>query len=421
MADRDSLETGGEDGDRETEKHAEHIDREKQPVKIADMIVVEGEDGNRSAVKEQREENALPIEIGGVDGETKPIEINNYMDDEDEKEEKYAYEEKKEEPPPPDREPSTTDAARDEKEEPPPSDREVSGGETEGRRLDEEPTEKDKEAREEQEEQLPPLVAGQVRVVVRNPRSGFVTEEQQQQEQQPVRVKNEDNQGETQNGDESQRPRKRRRRKDAVTKEIPPGDELLDFREVSFQARDMNSHLVCSLCQGYYRDAHTVPNCLFCKVCILQYLTTGNSTCPVCLADLGPHPMKIILHDRTLQMSVDKIFPVSGEPPRAPPDDPLGGQKPSLLTNLPPALAVVPSEADAKINFKVEPDADQEPSHVLGPLPKPYLRTPGTLKIADLRRYLSKKLRIPNDATFKILSKGSSLSAEHSIHFRICL
>ena len=49
---------------------------------------------------------------------------------------------------------------------------------------------------------------------------------------------------------------------------------------------DLHPFLKCSLCTGFYRDAHTINECLdtFCKSCIYKYFCedTNRETCPKC-------------------------------------------------------------------------------------------------------------------------------------------
>ena len=79
-----------------------------------------------------------------------------------------------------------------------------------------------------------------------------------------------------------------------------------DWRRTSFKIADVNPHLVCALCGGYFRDCHTITECLhsFCQVCILAHLRQNKNSCPRCGVDLGPHPMTAVLHDRQLQAVV---------------------------------------------------------------------------------------------------------------------
>ncbi|KAG8321534.1 histone H2A-K119 monoubiquitination [Homalodisca vitripennis] len=74
---------------------------------------------------------------------------------------------------------------------------------------------------------------------------------------------------------------------------------------------DVNPHLLCVLCGGYYVDATTIIECLhsFCKSCIVRYLET-NKYCPIC--DVQVHKTKPLLNirsDRTLQAIVYKLVP----------------------------------------------------------------------------------------------------------------
>lgn len=76
---------------------------------------------------------------------------------------------------------------------------------------------------------------------------------------------------------------------------------------------DLNKCLVCSICQGYLREAHTINECLhtFCKQCIFDYLRSGNKICPLinCSEPLGLNPYDKLIYDRNKQALVDKFFP----------------------------------------------------------------------------------------------------------------
>ncbi|KAJ3650675.1 hypothetical protein Zmor_016758 [Zophobas morio] len=74
---------------------------------------------------------------------------------------------------------------------------------------------------------------------------------------------------------------------------------------------DLNQHLTCKLCKGYFIDATTIIECLhsFCRSCIVKYLET-NKYCPVC--DVQVHKTKPLLNirtDKTLQDIVYKLVP----------------------------------------------------------------------------------------------------------------
>ena len=60
---------------------------------------------------------------------------------------------------------------------------------------------------------------------------------------------------------------------------------------------ELNKYLVCSLCDGYYRFAHSVSECghTFCKICIFNYANKQNGKrCPQCFEDLGSDLKKSI-------------------------------------------------------------------------------------------------------------------------------
>ena len=80
---------------------------------------------------------------------------------------------------------------------------------------------------------------------------------------------------------------------------------------VNFSIASINPHLVCPLCNGYFRDPYTITECLhtFCKSCLFFAFQTGFRQCPTCKTDLSPDPFRLVLSDRTLSTLVHKIFP----------------------------------------------------------------------------------------------------------------
>ncbi|CAH0384867.1 unnamed protein product [Bemisia tabaci] len=75
--------------------------------------------------------------------------------------------------------------------------------------------------------------------------------------------------------------------------------------------REMNPHLICTLCGGYFIDATTIIECLhsFCKSCIVKHLETSKY-CPIC--DVQVHktrPLENIRPDHILQEIVYKLVP----------------------------------------------------------------------------------------------------------------
>ena len=77
--------------------------------------------------------------------------------------------------------------------------------------------------------------------------------------------------------------------------------------------RDLHSFLKCPLCTGFFRDAHTINECLdtFCKSCIYKYFyeDQNRETCPKCNTHLGGRPLETIISDQTIQKIVDILYP----------------------------------------------------------------------------------------------------------------
>uniref|UniRef100_A0A8C7L5H1 Bmi1 polycomb ring finger oncogene 1a n=1 Tax=Oncorhynchus kisutch TaxID=8019 RepID=A0A8C7L5H1_ONCKI len=66
-------------------------------------------------------------------------------------------------------------------------------------------------------------------------------------------------------------------------------------RTTRIKITELNPHLMCVLCGGYFIDATTIIECLhsFCKMCIVRYLETSKY-CPIC--DVPVHKTKPLLN-----------------------------------------------------------------------------------------------------------------------------
>ena len=77
--------------------------------------------------------------------------------------------------------------------------------------------------------------------------------------------------------------------------------------------KDLHDFLKCSLCSGFYRDAHTINECLdtFCKSCIFKHFLAdpNRENCPKCQTHLGGRPLETIIADQTIQNIVDMLYP----------------------------------------------------------------------------------------------------------------
>ncbi|XP_065453487.1 polycomb group RING finger protein 1 isoform X5 [Chrysemys picta bellii] len=75
--------------------------------------------------------------------------------------------------------------------------------------------------------------------------------------------------------------------------------------------KELNEHIVCCLCAGYFIDATTITECLhtFCKSCIVKYLQTSKY-CPMCNTKIHEtQPLLNLKLDRVMQDVVYKLVP----------------------------------------------------------------------------------------------------------------
>ncbi|KPP72955.1 Polycomb group RING finger protein 4-like [Scleropages formosus] len=134
-------------------------------------------------------------------------------------------------------------------------------------------------------------------------------------------------------------------------------------RTTRIKITDLNPHLMCVLCGGYFIDATTIVECLhsFCKMCIVRYLETSKY-CPIC--DVQVHKTKPLLNirsDKTLQDIVYKLVP-------------------GLFKN----------EMKRRRDFYAEHPSDDGNGNS-----KRYLQCPAAMTVMHLRKFLRSKMDIP--------------------------
>ncbi|TRZ05362.1 hypothetical protein HGM15179_021745, partial [Zosterops borbonicus] len=87
--------------------------------------------------------------------------------------------------------------------------------------------------------------------------------------------------------------------------------EVSPQEEVKVKMKELNEHIVCFLCAGYFIDATTITECLhtFCKSCIVKYLQTSKY-CPMCNTKIHEtQPLLNLKLDRVMQDIVYKLVP----------------------------------------------------------------------------------------------------------------
>lgn len=199
-------------------------------------------------------------------------------------------------------------------------------------------------------------------------------------------------------------------------------EPVVDGRNISFKSRILNEYLVCSLCMGYFRNAHTIRECLhtFCKTCIVEYLVNGRD-CPRCQVHLGTNPMDQLKYDRQLATIVEKIFPY-----KAADSDPEAEKRKheekqhqaedeTKLKKLKKSEALKKFYAD-EVGFELSVD-ESEADSGLKNLDKPFIRTSSKVTILHLKKYLQKKLNLPSLKDLEITYRGDIMGNELSLEY----
>jgi len=213
-----------------------------------------------------------------------------------------------------------------------------------------------------------------------------------------------------------------------------------DPRNITFQTRILNPHLVCTLCMGYFNDACTIIECLhtFCRACIMRHFRESQ-VCPTCDSNLGTNPRDLVRTDRTLQSIVDKVFPqfaaqastaataaaaaataatAAAKRPASPPAStasprPGKAARPGVAAG---GSAAAAEEVQEEISFSLQEEVDESAATNVR-LEKPYLRTSARLTVAHLKKYLAKKMKASAEvaADLQIMCCGVALPLEISL------
>jgi polycomb group RING finger protein 3 len=222
-------------------------------------------------------------------------------------------------------------------------------------------------------------------------------------------------------------------------------EPILDGRNITFKTRILNQYLLCSLCMGYFKDAHTIMECLhtYCKSCIYRHFME-NTECPTCGISLRPFPMQAIRVDRTLQSIVDKIFPdmirkdleaeerfyiERGMPVPEYVSEQLEQQSKAQPTAHqeaapPPTKRLKKGEAHKRIyndevafELALDESGPEGTFEGLPKLDKPFIRTSAKITVFHLKKFLTKKLNLKSLNDVEITYRGEVLGSEHSLEY----
>lgn len=197
-------------------------------------------------------------------------------------------------------------------------------------------------------------------------------------------------------------------------------DPITDGSEITFSVNTLNKFLVCPICRGYFRDAHTINSCLhtFCFVCLdKNFSSSTKMSCPRCHDFLAPNPMKnVVRPDPVMQNIVDKIFPRKINEI---------GKSELKQKNSPENSNYIPHNPKRDITFEfqnvcsdIKEYKENEGLPKLNNLDRPFIRTSYNVTIKVLKKYLVLKLNdIKSIDDIEITCNNESLGNEWNLEF----
>jgi len=192
---------------------------------------------------------------------------------------------------------------------------------------------------------------------------------------------------------------------------------------LEFDGESIKDQVVCRLCEGLYREPWTTIKCrhTFCKSCLGAALYSGlNCCCPTCDTYLGRFEelSSVALPDRVLETLIDKVlFPDLaaidqdaednfyrkrvGIPPKQPEEyDEQQLQRLQKSKKQRTEDFDDPTQrpaSDNLVTFQLIPENSNGRTS-LQPLDLPFLRTKGTIRMGQIKKYLKQKMK-RNDGT----------------------
>lgn len=172
---------------------------------------------------------------------------------------------------------------------------------------------------------------------------------------------------------------------------------------------EVNEHITCPLCRGYYIDATTIVECLhsFCKSCIIKHLKV-KSYCPVCEMMINSAKPNI-KHDKALQDIVYKLVPglfhkemerrqtfFSSRPEAAATATPeqRGEDTERIIFSPEDVISFSLEYADATDSDSISSKSSDSNEPLVTPGARRYLQCPAVVNISHLKKFLSMKFDI---------------------------
>ncbi|XP_071775599.1 polycomb complex protein BMI-1-A isoform X2 [Centroberyx gerrardi] len=207
---------------------------------------------------------------------------------------------------------------------------------------------------------------------------------------------------------------------------------LTMHRTTRIKITELNPHLMCVLCGGYFIDATTIIECLhsFCKMCIVRYLETSKY-CPIC--DVQVHKTKPLLNirsDKTLQDIVYKLVPglFKNEMKRRRDfyaDHPVDASNGSnedrgevadedkrIITDDEIISLSIEFFDQSRIKLGVGAEEKQSKDQMAN---KRYLQCPAAMTVMHLRKFLRSKMDIPNTYQVEVMYEDEPLKDYYTL------
>ncbi|KAG9356078.1 hypothetical protein JZ751_000922 [Albula glossodonta] len=167
-------------------------------------------------------------------------------------------------------------------------------------------------------------------------------------------------------------------------------------RTTRIKITELNPHLMCVLCGGYFIDATTIVECLhsFCKMCIVRYLETSKY-CPIC--DVQVHKTKPLLNirsDKTLQDIVYKLVPGLFKTANGSNEDrgEVADEDKRIITDDEIISLSIEFFDQSKVDKQGNGEKDKTKEEMND---KRYLQCPAAMTVMHLRKFLRSKMDIP--------------------------
>uniref|UniRef100_A0A146LLX1 Polycomb complex protein BMI-1 n=1 Tax=Lygus hesperus TaxID=30085 RepID=A0A146LLX1_LYGHE len=198
--------------------------------------------------------------------------------------------------------------------------------------------------------------------------------------------------------------------------------------------REVNPHLICVLCRGYFIEATTITECLhsFCRSCLVKYLETSKF-CPICDVQLHKNnPLLSVRCDPTLQQLVYKLIPglYANEMARrrkyyselgGPSSDPEASEYPVGDAYFAPedsislSLEFTNATPGNKEDESCGSDIEDSPVDKQGVLHRRYLQCPAAVTMSHLQKFLRMKYGFSHEVKVDIIYDGEVLTDEFSL------